>query len=75
MRHDFKDEVVTPNLLLCDGDIVRREVALLRQAVLEHGIGIVLRICRKLGVEFGTRKNIGIIVKIENIVINAPRLR
>ena len=45
MPHDVQDEVVAPDLFFSYGDVVRREVAFLRQAVLEHGIGAILGVC------------------------------
>ena len=36
MPHDVQDEVVAPDLFFSYGDVVRREVAFLRQAVLEQ---------------------------------------
>ena len=65
MPHDVQDEVVAPDLFFSYGDVVRREVAFLRQAVLEHGIGIELRIGRKFRIEVGAGEDVCVTVQIE----------
>ena len=58
MRDDFQNEIVPPNLLLCDGDVVRRKVASVGKAVFEKFVSIKLCVCRKFGIKLVSSEDI-----------------